>query len=123
MITGVVNSNLEANLFLKIQGPYQNEQSVTVVIDTGFDRFLTLPPQTIVSLGCPFMGRAFTTLADGRVETVNVYAVNVIWDGQLRGVEVFEIDAVPLIGMKMMQGYDLHIQTVDGGLATLTRIP
>jgi hypothetical protein len=35
---------------------------------------------------------------------------------------VDEVDAAPLLGMALMYGYELIVQNVDGGTATLRRM-
>lgn len=119
MITGVINTDQEATIALMLEGPHGDQLSIIPIIDTGFDRFLTLPPALIVALDCPFISWAYITLADGSIEEIAVHAVIVEWDGQKRCVEVYVIDATPLVGMRMINGYELIIQAVDGGLVTL----
>jgi hypothetical protein len=36
--------------------------------------------------------------------------VTVLWDGQQRYVEADAVDTTPLVGMSLLDGYDLHIQ-------------
>ena len=42
-----------------------------------------------------------------------------IWDGQYREVYINESETVPLIGMRLLRGYDLRIQTIEGGAVTI----
>ena len=119
MITGIVNADREATITLTLLGPHGDQQSIIAAIDTGFDQFLTLPPALIAMLNCPFVSWTSVTLADGSIEDVAVYAVIVEWDGQGRSVEVYAINATPLVGMRMIYGYELIIQAVDGGRVTL----
>lgn len=39
----------------------------------------------------------------------------VILDEQYREVYINESETVPLIGMRLLRGYDLRIQTIEGG--------
>jgi len=41
--------------------------------------------------------------------------VTVLWDGQHRYVEADAVDTMPLVGMSLLEGYDLHIQVAEGG--------
>ena len=43
MIEGVVNARLEAVLSLSLLGPAGQAREVDVVVDTGFNGYLTLP--------------------------------------------------------------------------------
>ena len=58
-------------------------------------------------------GRAL--LANGSEELFDIYGVTVPWDGQQRYVEADAVDTMPLVGMSLLDGYDLHIQVADGG--------
>ena len=60
-------------------------------------------------------------LGDGRVESFDVYAAMVIWDGRLLRVMVDAADTDPLVGMALMYGYELNVQIVDGGVVALRR--
>ena len=44
---------------------------------------------------------------------------DVIWDGQYREVYINESETVPLIGMRLLRGYDLRIQAIEGGSVTI----
>ncbi|MYA49505.1 MAG: hypothetical protein F4047_05615 [Caldilineaceae bacterium SB0670_bin_27] len=50
MIEGVVNAAYEAVITLPLQGPAGQTQEVEAVVDTGFNRFLTLPPEVVNEL-------------------------------------------------------------------------
>ena len=49
MITGLVNENLEAVIEVRLRWK-STEVSISVILDTGFSEFLTLPPQIIGGL-------------------------------------------------------------------------
>jgi clan AA aspartic protease len=57
---------------------------VEMVIDTGFNGFLTLPPALIAALGLRWLCRQQAELADGSVQAFDVYVAPVDWDGQPR---------------------------------------
>ena len=119
MIVGVVNTNREAIIRLIVRGANGQEHEIEAVIDTCFTGFLTLSSALIISLGLDWRGREQAILGDGSVQVFDVYAVAVIWDGQVRTVEADAIDADPLIGMGMIYGHDLRIQAVEGGTVTI----
>ena len=52
-----------------------------------------------------------------------VYEASVIWDGQVRTIEINESEADPLVGMGLLEGYELKIQAVAGGSVTITALP
>jgi clan AA aspartic protease len=115
MITGIVNADYEAVVRLQIHGPTRYEYEVDAVIDTGFNGFLTLPPTLITALGLTRRSRGRALLANGSEELFDIYGVTVLWDGQQRYVEADAVDTTPLVGMSLLDGYDLHIQVADGG--------
>jgi len=41
--------------------------------------------------------------------------VTVLWDGQPQYVEADAVDTIPLVGMSLLDGYNLHIQVTAGG--------
>jgi predicted aspartyl protease len=62
------------------------------------------------------------TLGDGSEVTFEVYAARVIWDGEYRAIPINEAETDPLVGISLLYGYDLHIQTVEGGSVTIKRL-
>jgi clan AA aspartic protease len=122
MMQGFVNQNCEAILPIVIKNSAKTKL-VDAVIDTGFSGFLTLPSDIIATLGLSWEGRDVATSGDGTSCTFDVYLAIVIWDGQYREVYVNESETVPLIGMKLLRGYDLRIQTIEGGSVAIEALP
>ena len=118
MMQGRVNQKCEATLSIAIRNN-ETTQMVDAVIDTGFSGFLTLPSDTISTLGLSWEGRDVATLGDGTFCTFEVYIGLVIWDGQYREIYINESETLPLIGMQLLRGYDLRIQAIEGGLVTI----
>jgi clan AA aspartic protease len=123
VITGVVNTKREAIIQVVVRGPNGQEREIEAVIDTGFTGFLTLPFSLIVALGLTWRGQAQAELGDGSLHQFDVYEATVTWDGQIRTVETDAADTMPLVGMGLLYGYDLHIQTVEGGIVTIEALP
>jgi len=115
MITGTVNADYEAIIRLFVQGPAGPAHEIDAVIDTGFNGFLTLPPALVTTLGLIRRSRGRVLLANGSEELFDIYGVTVLWDGQQRYVEADAVDTMPLVGMSLLDGHDLHIQVADGG--------
>jgi len=115
MITGSVNTDYEAIIRLRVQGPLGHEHEVDAIIDTGFNGFLTLPPLLISELGLTRLSRGRALLANGSEELFDIHGVTVVWDGEQRLVEVDAVNAAPLVGMALLDGFDLHIRVADGG--------
>ena len=91
-------------------------------LDTGFAGFMTLPPEAILKLGLIYLGPQHASLAEGSRVLLNVYRLTVLWDGEERDIEVLEMDGAPLIGMSLLDGYEVRIQAIEGGLVIIERI-
>jgi clan AA aspartic protease len=123
MRTGIVTTHREAVLRLVVYGPAGQRQQVQAVIDTGFDGWLTLPPAVIVSLGLPWRRRGLAVLADGSQSIFDIYDGTVIWDRRRQRIPVDEADADPLVGMALLEGYELKMQVRAGGKVTIKPLP
>jgi clan AA aspartic protease len=123
MISGFMNTSLEAIIRLVVYGMDGQERELQAVIDTGFTGFLTLPSTLIAALGLTWRGREQGVLGDGNIQVFDVYAATVIWDGQLRIVEVDAADTNPLVGMGLIYGHELRIRAVEGGTVTIEALP
>ena len=115
MIEGAVNAAHEAVVGLVVRGPSGRTRDLRAVVDTGFSRFLTLPPAIVTELGLDFRGADRFFLADGSEVTLHVYAVTVLWDGRPRDVDALVADTTPLAGMLLLDGHRLCVDVEDGG--------
>jgi clan AA aspartic protease len=121
MIGGIVEAD-EARIELTVQGPRGQSRIIEAVIDSGFSSWLTLPSAVINSLSLPWFGAGDAVLADGSTGQYDIFEATVIWDGRVCPVFVDDADTEPLIGMKLMRGYELKMQIRDGGQVTLKRL-
>ena len=115
MIEGVVNSAYEAVISLSLHGSAGRTREVEAAIDTGYNGFLTLPHALVAELGLAHRGRGRATLADGSEALLDVYEVAVLWDGVLRNARAAAADAIPLVGMRMLDKHSLNINVRSGG--------
>ena len=115
MIEGFVNANLEAVVTLPLQGPSGRTREVDAVIDTGFNGYLTLPPMLVADLGLPVVGDGEAVLADGSEAVFDVYGVTLLWNGQLRHVEIGAVGVDPLVGKSLLDSHNLNIDVREGG--------
>ena len=115
MIEGAVNTAYEAVIPLTVQGPAGQSREIEAVVDTGYDGRLTLPPALALALELPFVTINPVILADGSEVTLDVRSASVLWDGLPRSVDVHISDAAPLVGMRLLSGYNLNIDVEDGG--------
>jgi clan AA aspartic protease len=121
MISGVVQSD-EGRIRLKVRGARGREREVEAVVDTGYTASLTLPPALIATLGLRWQSLGRGSLADGSQCLFDVYAAEVVWDGKVRRTLVAEADAVPLVGMRLLKGYELKMQVRSRGKVTIKRL-
>src|SRR5262249_26267845 len=108
---------------LKVKGPRGREQEVEAVIDTGYTASLTLPPALVAALGLHWRSLDRVILADGSECIFDVYEAKVVWDGKVRSIVVDEDNADPLVGMRLLKGYELNMQVRTRGQVTIQRLP
>jgi clan AA aspartic protease len=122
MITGVVQAE-EARIRLQVRGRRGREQEVEAVIDSGYSGALTLPPALITLLGLRWQSVERATLADGSTCFFQVFVGKLVWDGKVRTILVDEVDANPLVGMRLLRGHELKMQVRARGQVTIKRLP
>jgi clan AA aspartic protease len=122
MISGEVKSD-EARIRLKVKGRRGRQQEIQAVIDSGYTGALTLPPALIATLGLRWRSVNRATLADGSTCVFQVYLGKLAWDGKVRAILVDEVDADPLVGMRLLRGHELKVQVRYRGKVTVTRLP
>jgi predicted aspartyl protease len=59
-------------------------------------------------------------LGDGSECVFNVSEVVVNWNGILLTIPIDEADLEPLVGMSLMEGYQLTVQVFEGGRVELS---
>ncbi|MFN7511446.1 clan AA aspartic protease [Microcystis sp.] len=119
MMMGSVNSRREAIIQFVVLGENHQRQAIKAVIDTGYTGFLTLPSAIITTLGLTWYMQEEGILDDGSLCMFNVFETTVIWDGQIKSIEINESETDPLVGMGLLDGYELNIQGFAGGLVTI----
>lgn len=119
MMQGYVNKNCEATILVVVRNN-DKLKSINAVIDTGFTGFLSLPSEIITELDLPWSYRDRGTLGDGSEVLFDIYDAIAIWDGKSQEIEVNSAETDPLIGMSMLRGYRLQVDTIEGGLVIIT---
>jgi len=123
VITGRVSSAQEAIIPLQVLGPGHQQINIDAVIDTGFNDYLTLLPLQVAALSLPQQAVLRATLGDGSIATLPVYSATILWDGQMRSIEVLATNSGPLIGTALLYGHRVTIDMVDGGKVTIETLP
>ena len=121
MITGILR-DFEPIVPLSVCGSDLKVHSQDAIVDTGFDGWLSLPPDLIAQLDLRWKRRGRAILADGSECVFNVYEAIVIWDGNPLTIPVDEADSDPLIGMSLMESYQLTVQVFEGGFVEISKV-
>ena len=123
MMTGIVTTKREAILRIAVYAANGQTYDYDAMMDTGYNGTFTLPPSIIAALGLRWFRFGRSNLADGTEITCDVYEGVLLWDGQPTPVLIDEIDAVSLIGMSLVSGYELNLPVRSGATFTLRPIP
>ncbi len=119
MMQGIVDQNCEATIRLVVGNLDSQRQMIDAVIDTGFTGFLTLPSSVLADLNLRAYRREEGILGDGSTCIFDVYRGLVIWDGELRRIDINESDTEPLVGMGLLYGYRMQRDVSEGGTVTI----
>ncbi|EKQ69922.1 clan AA aspartic protease, AF_0612 family [Leptolyngbyaceae cyanobacterium JSC-12] len=122
MITGVVNAEFEPIVPLSIRRSDGKIFTQDAIVDTGFNGWLSLPPDLIAQLNLTWKRRGRAVLGDGSECVFDVYEAVVVWNGTLLTIPVDEADSEPLVGMSLMEGYQLTMQVFEGGQVELRKV-
>ncbi|NJP08284.1 MAG: clan AA aspartic protease [Leptolyngbyaceae cyanobacterium RU_5_1] len=122
MITGLINVEFEPIIPLSIRRADGKVFTQDAIVDTGFNGWLSLPPDLITQLNLTWKRRGRAVLGDGSECVFDVYEAVVVWDGALVKIPVDEADSEPLVGMSLMEGYQLTIQVFEGGQVELCKV-
>ncbi len=122
MILGRVSANREAIIQIAVLGDSKQVKSVSTLVDTGYTGDLMLPRKIVNELELSLRGIQDAILGDGSLRMFEMYAGSVIWDGQVRRVEVNASETEALIGMGLLEEYKLEIEGKYGGTVRITAL-
>ena len=115
MIEGAVNSAYEPVITLTLQGPLGLTREIKAIVDTGYNEFLALSPELVAELNLPFRTRSQALLANGAEVSYDVHDAKVLLDGQPRDIEVATMGPTHLVGMRLLDAYNLYVEVKPGG--------
>ena len=119
-IEGIVSLSLEIAVPIHVGGSTGRNRIISAVVDTGFEGFLALPSVMAEELSLPYADEERMVMADGRIERIPLHRAAVLWDGVPRSVRVHVVDSeTALIGVKLLQGYNLNVDFVEGGRVSI----
>lgn len=115
---GFISPDSRALLRLTVNG---NDRTVErdVIVDTGFNGHLTLHRAVIEDLNLSFINIREVTLADGSAVEMAAFRGVVGWNGEEKTVEILATEGDDLLGMALLQNYEVHIEVRDGGAVTI----
>jgi clan AA aspartic protease len=123
MISGLVNARLEAVVRLRLRNASGTEREVEAVVDSGYTASLVLPPAVPAALGLVRRSGGRATLADGTIQQLDIYEVEVEWDGEWQYMLASAIGDTALVGMRLLVGHELRMAVVPGGAVEITQLP
>jgi clan AA aspartic protease len=120
MIVGRVDENIEARVTLSLLNRGAKED-ISFLVDSGFNGYLAIPESVVRQLNLPLATVQRGATADGRVSYFDTVDVCVIWDGNPTNVRAQVLDE-PLIGTRMLRGFDMQVRWEVGGVIQLTPV-
>lgn len=123
MILGKVNAGREAVVQIVVLNESKQTKVVNAVIDTGYTGDLILPKGIIEALQLSLRGVQEATLGDDSVAIFEIYTGSVIWDGEIRKVEINASEVSALVGMGLIENFKLEIEgKLDGQVRLSTLV-
>ncbi len=122
MITGIVNADFEPIISISICDSNGKIYTEDAIVDTGFNGWLSLSPDLIAQLNLRWKRRGRAILGDGSECVFNIYEAVVIWDEVNLTIPIDEADSEPLVGMSLMENYQLMVQVFEGGIVELRKV-
>jgi clan AA aspartic protease len=122
MIAGTVNGDFEPIITLSVCDSDGKIYTQDAIVDTGFNGWLSLPPDLIARLNLRWKRRGRAILGDGSECVFNVYEAVLLWDGSFLTIPIDEAESEPLVGMSLMESYQLMMQVFEGGRIELIRV-
>jgi clan AA aspartic protease len=121
-IQGVLSPRLEPVITLTLRNDEGKALSTDVVMDTGFNDFLTVNPEIISNLGLEAVGTLLVELSDGTVRALNYYPVRVDWLGEEQFIMAQDGIGTSLAGMMLLLDCEMTIQVHHEGAVAIARL-
>ncbi len=119
----VASDGSEPRITLRVRDASGRDRPIEAVIDTGFTGEITLPPEAVESLSLGFQGDGTGTLADGSVESFEIYRAVLLWHGVPRLSLAYAVPGEPLIGMGLLRDSELRVEAVPNGRVEIEDLP
>ncbi len=119
ILRGIVNTDCEARLRLRLRGFNGASADVEALIDTGYSGALSLPLQVASQLGLIPRRGGVIFLADGTSVNYVSFGVDVEWYSNYRPIVASSFGDDIVIGMGLLSGHALMIEATVGGAVTI----
>jgi clan AA aspartic protease len=113
---------LQAQMSVLVRLQEKSDIEIEFVIDTGFEGFLTLPPDLVAKLSLPYIAKIQANLADNSKTVTNAHAIKIVWNGAEREVIVLAMGRRPLLGTALLADSHLSIDFYEGGTVLVDEI-
>lgn len=118
MMTGTVEGR-HAYVGASVYGPNEQETEIEFVLDTGFTAQITFSHRVCEALGLTYLRTQPADLADGITVMLEVCEDTLLWHDIERNVEALSMEGAPLIGMSLLDGFEVCLLVRDGGLVRI----
>ena len=102
--------------------PRQPSFGIDFVVDTGFNDYLTLPPQAISVMNLPLHSSVSARLADNSKSILQIYLATILWNEEEKVVPILATGLKPLLGTSLLKGFHLGIDFEIDGLVSICKI-
>jgi clan AA aspartic protease len=121
MITGeIVDGRVILSIKFSLAGGVY--LSISCVIDTGFNDYLTLPTQAVALMNLPLHTATQVRLADGSQALIPIHLARIEWNDREELVQVLATGTKPLLGTALLQGFRLTVEFADGGMVKIEKM-
>ncbi len=123
VIRGQVNARRQAIVPVQVVGEAGLLTDVEAMVDTGYSGYLTLDPQLIAALRLPLARSDYIFLGDGSRTDADFHTAVIVWDQVERPITIVAIGGRALLGIALLEGFDLYVAVVPGGEVRVERRP
>ena len=102
--------------------PAQPIFGIDFVVDTGFNDYLTLPPQAIRLMNLPLYSSVSARLADNSESLLPIHLATILWNEEEKVVPVLATGLKPLLGTSLLKGFRLEIDFEVDGVVSIYKI-
>lgn len=114
--------NGRPNISVMFLLPEQPAFEINFVVDTGFNDYLTLPPQAISLMNLPLYSSVPARLADNSESLLPIHLATILWDGEEKVVPVLATGLKPLLGTGLLKGFHLAIDFEVNGIVSINKL-